>query len=131
MSDESNIYFEILAWGNNHIDLGVSFAEFGSFLDGKEASIGLGRRRQLFKELFDHCERANQSQGYLDQALNSGEKFRLNVEASFRHIERLELVDARKSSKQAMCTAILAIVIGALVGVMQIAISFGVFQATN
>jgi len=120
---KKNIYYEILRWGSEHMNAGASYTEFKSFLEeDSELSIEEKRAKALFRELFTPLDGGNTS-GHVTSSIEDGSKFHLKVEAAFRHIEIQELEEARKSSRSAMCVAITAIVIGALVGVVQICIA--------
>jgi len=120
---EKNVYYEVLRWGIQHIDTGVSFEDLKLFLN-KNSKISLTEKRAmaLFRELFTPLDGGNTS-GHVTNSISNGSKFHLTVEAAFRRIEIQELEEARQSSRSAMRVAIAAIVIGALVGIAQICIA--------
>lgn len=119
---KKNVYYEVLRWGNDHMDAGVSFEELMRFLNEKpETSLTEKRAKALFRELFTPLD-GGKAPTFVEKAIDNDSRFHLKVEAAFRHIEIQELEEARQSSRNAMIVAIIAIVIGASVGIAQILI---------
>lgn len=117
-----NIYEAILEWGYEHIDEGVSYQDYEKMLAEGGFELHYARIEQLFMELF---ERANGPPGvtYLMLRRAPSTRYSLKVEAAFRHLERLELVEARASSRNAMLMAGISLILAAIVGACQIGIS--------
>jgi len=124
MTKLKSVYSDVLRWGNERIDEGVSFQEFKSFVDSKEASsLSESRASGIFQELFTPIEFGTATQSQVNETIGNEGKFHLKVDAAFRFLEMQELEEARQSSKSAMKVAIFAIFIGAVVGIAQISIA--------
>ncbi|MEN8832571.1 MAG: hypothetical protein ABF285_12255 [Pacificibacter sp.] len=121
MPKNNNVYYEILRWGNERIDEGVSFDDMQNFLESLPCtSLTVSRAEAVFCELFTPLEKGGMTTHAIIDACQRGAKFHLKVESTFRFLERQELEEARQSSRSAMTIAILSIVIGAIVGMVQI-----------
>ncbi len=121
MTKETNVYYEVLNWGHQRINEGVSFADLKGFLATKTTlQLEDKRAKALFLELFRPLEYGNLTVSAEIAALNDGTKFHLKLEAAFKYIELQELEEARQSSRSAMRIAVISIVIGIAVGVTQI-----------
>lgn len=117
-----NIYEAILEWGYERIDEGVSYQDYEKMLADEGFELHYVRVEQVFMELF---ERANGPPGvsYLMLRKAPSTRYSLKVETAFRHLERLELVEARASSRSAMWMAGISLLLAAIVGACQIGIS--------
>lgn len=121
MTDE-NIYTETLRWGYDKVDSGVTFEEFNIFLSDLNVEIGGSRRNALFRELFDHVEE-NLTQSAITDAIKNNERFRLNLDAVFRHMERIELLEARDGASTALFWARVSLCAAVALGVIQILVA--------
>ena len=121
MTKLKNVYFDVLRWRSERIDEGANLEELKAFLEERKgATLGDSRAEAIFRELFTPIEFGSPTQGKLNDAMRDGEKFHLKVESAFRYLEMQGLEEARQSSKSAMIVAIIAIFIGAVVGITQI-----------
>jgi hypothetical protein len=114
-----NGYFRILEWGHTKVDDGVTFKEYQNFLNRLNTGWGEGRTEAVFRELFSSVDKSLTPTAF-ENAMRDGGRFHLSVEASFRHLEMIELNEARQSSTTATCIAIGAIIVTALIGLAQI-----------
>jgi hypothetical protein len=120
--EKNNIYHEILHWGEDHIENGVSFSDFKSFLaDHLNDHFTEARAKSLFRELFTPLDGGN-TPDHITKSMERESKFHLKVKAEFRRIQIVELKQATRSARSAMGVAIAAIVISLLVGFAQIAV---------
>ncbi len=114
-----NGYFGVLTWGHESIDKGISYDDYLKFVEGLGNNWGEGRKDAVFRELFSSIEN-NLTPGAFSDAMREGGIFHLSVEASFRHLEMVELIEARQSSRTATWIAIIAIILTALMGIASI-----------
>lgn len=117
-----NTYYQVLKWGHKRTESGVTFQEYERFLIDLGCHWGDGRKVAIFHELFISIE-MNPTPSKSTTLRRDGAKFHLRVESSFRHIERVELEEARKSSRSAVYWAAGSMVLGAIVGAVQIGLS--------
>jgi len=118
MSGE-NLYTKILRWGYDRVNSGVTYSEFKGFIAEMDVELGESRMSALFRELFDHME-TNLTLQAIHRAMGNNEPFHLNVEATFRHLERIELEEARNGSAQALFWARVSLCAAIVVGLIQI-----------
>lgn len=119
---EENLYTKILRWGYDKVDAGVTHEEFKIFLSELHVDIGDSRQDAIFRELFDHVEK-NLNQHGITIAIRNNERFRLNLEAMFRHLERVELLEARKGATDALFWARVSLCAAVALGVIQILVA--------
>ena len=122
MSDE-NLYTKILQWGYDRVDTGVTYANFEKFILELGVEVGSSRQNALFLELFDHMEK-NLVPHAKQQAIRNNEFFHLNIDATFRHLERIELTEAREGSRRALLWARVSLGAAIFVGAAQIFLGF-------
>jgi len=120
---EENLYTEILRWGYDRVNSGVTYTEFKGFIAEMDVGLGESRMSALFRELFDHME-TNLTLDAVHSAMRNDEAFHLNVEATFRHLERIQLEEARSGSAQALFWARVSLSAAVVVGVIQILLGF-------
>lgn len=121
MPKKSSIYYDVLKWGTERGDEGGSFQELNKFLsENRDYPVNQARLHAIFIDLFTLVKLGSPTLHRVNKGVGDGENFHLKVEAAFRYLEIEELEHARKSSQSATCIAITAIVIGIIVGGVQI-----------
>lgn len=117
-----NLYETILDWGYDRIDDGVTYPDFEEMLRVNNYELTGMRAEGIFLKLFVRMD----GRSDINYRTLRGDKFgrySLTLEAVFRHLERVELLEARASSRNAMLMAAGSLLLAALVGVCQIAIA--------
>jgi len=91
--------------------------------------MGDNRARALFWEFYEAKE--PEKRGNPTQAIESNSLFILRADAAFRHLEHVELQEARSSSRNAMRIAISSLVLATIVGVIQISLAIECSSTTQ
>ncbi|MEQ5870237.1 hypothetical protein J4E08_10040 [Sagittula sp. NFXS13] len=118
MQKRRNIYEAIIAWGYDNIDQGVTVTQFDQFCSDWGTFVPQRRLREVFVETF--VLRTGQGVATHDTENRDQQLWHLKLDAVFQHLDRVELEEARKSSKSAMWWAITSIVLTGVIGVAQI-----------
>ncbi|MCZ4269036.1 hypothetical protein O4H48_14140 [Rhodobacteraceae bacterium G21628-S1] len=126
-----NIYHKILAWGHSRVDTGATFPDFLERFGPNGFGLSDDRCFELFDELFTHMERKNLVHRARYEAATAGENFQLTVEAAFKFLERIEIQDARTTSRSAMKWAAWSMVLTAAIGCLQVIIGVQQIKAAN
>ena len=121
MSRSLNLYEAVLQWGYDNIDAGVTYSDYEKFLSNNDFSLAQPRYAEMFFEFFRPMERNSNSP---NDALSRGERFHLQAEAAFKHLERVELQEAREGARKAIWIAAISMSLTSIIGVAQIVIAW-------
>ena len=127
--ETGNLYFQVIEFGLDKLEDGVTFQEFGQFITQLEIQMSDYSARTVFMEFYKVKERENC--GNPDTAIDAGDFFVLKADAAFRHLEHVELQEARSSSRNAMKMAIRSLLLAAIVGGIQISLAIDCSSATQ
>ena len=109
---EKNLYIDMIEFGKDKINDGVTFDELEAHLKTKKYNIDRHRLSLYFFSTYDSVDAKDR--GSSDKMCKPGVRSSLTIESSFRLLEYSELQEARRSSKVAMWTAISAIILSLL-----------------
>ncbi|OOY20871.1 hypothetical protein BMI86_10215 [Thioclava sp. DLFJ5-1] len=123
MTKPSNIYEKILAWGYVRIDEGVTFQEFEQLLMQSSYEAREQRKLALFVDMFELRDVGRPPQHVLIAAAERGDQFTLTLDATFKHLERVELQEARDGARKAILWATVSLLATCVIGIAQIAIA--------
>lgn len=114
-------YFQAIEFGIDKLEEGVLFSDFNAHLEQLGIELSEYRTRIVFGEFYEVKEYENRAQPF--DAMDQDSIFVLRPEAVFRHLEHIELTEARQSSRRAMYIAIGSLTLAAIVGFVQISLS--------
>ena len=128
MKKKEDLFIEILKYGKENFENGVSFKELSEFIAKKEYPISDVLLVKHFQETFEITDDEGKQYGGDKHILeNANLKGRLSIESYFRLIEYEELKEARETSQNAMTRSsiaigisILAMIISSLLSLYQI-----------
>ncbi|WP_088718705.1 hypothetical protein [Thioclava sp. F1Mire-8] len=118
-----NIYEKILAWGYVRINEGVTFQDFEQLLMQSGYEARKQRKLALFLDMFELRDVGRPPRHVLIAAAERGDRFTLTLDATFKHLERIELQEAREGSRNAIFWAAVSLTVSALIGAIQIGIA--------
>ena len=127
--ETGNIYFRAIGFGLDRLEDGVGFQTFRQHISELGIPMSEYRVRMVFMEFYEVKEQENR--GSPDRAIKDNALFVLRSDFVFRHLEHVELQEARSSSRNAMRMAMCSLVLATIVGALQISLAIECNSATQ
>jgi len=120
-NEAENLYFLSIEFGISKLKEGVTYKSYCDHISQRGFGISAYYSLTTFTDFYTLMESGGKNDSH--RAAKDGKIFVLKPESVFRHLEHVELKEARASSRNAMTMAAISFGLAAVVGAVQISLA--------